>query len=117
MQEAFQIAMNKSAHRKECDRHRYNRNKDTSRLQIGDRVLIRNVEETGGPGRLRPFWEQDVYTVVDCKGEAGVVYSVKPDNNVKGRIRTVHRNMLLPCKYLKTDSQERKIKEQGNTKE
>ena len=65
---------------------------------------------SGGPGKLRTFWEQDVNTVVDCKGEAGAVYSIKPDNNEKRRIMTVHKNMLLPCKYLRIDSQEKKKK-------
>ena len=70
-------------------------------------MFIGNVGEKESPRKLRAFWEQEVYTVVDCKGEAGVVYFVKPDNTEKGRIRTLHRNMLLPYKHLRTDSQEK----------
>ena len=34
-------------------------------LNIGDKVLVRNVRERGGPGKLRSHWESGVYIVVD----------------------------------------------------
>ena len=106
MKEAYKIASEKSEQRKASDRIRHNSNAITHRLEIGDRVLIRNMGEKGGPGKLRSYWEQEVYTIVDCKGDSGVVYSVRPENKEKERIRTVHRNMLLPCEHLSSANTE-----------
>ena len=63
-------------------------------VRVGDRVLIRNTE-TGGPGKLRSYWEQDVYIVLAEKGDQGVVVEVRKEQDSKARRRVVHRNMLL----------------------
>ena len=57
-------------------------------------MLIRNVRERGGPGKLRSFWEQKVYRVCERK-EGSPVYVVEPERG--GEKRTVHRNMLFHC--------------------
>ena len=107
MKEAYKIASKKSDQRKASDRIRHNNsNAITHRLEIGDRVLVRNKGEKGGPGTLRSYWEQEVYTIVDCKGDSGVVHSVRPENKENERIRNVHRNMLLPCKHLSSENTE-----------
>lgn len=106
MKEAYHITSRKSDQRKATDRIRRSTNAIMQKLEIGDRVLIRNVREKGGPGKLRSFWEQEIYTIVDCKGDSGVVYSVRQENNEKGRIRTVHRIMLLPYEHLSSENTE-----------
>ena len=106
MKEAYNIACKKSDQRKAGDRARHNSNAITHRLEIGDRVLVRNMGEKGGPGKLRSYWEQEIYTIVDCKGDTGVVYSVRPENKEKERVRTVHRNMILPCEHLSSENTE-----------
>ena len=72
----------------------FNRRARSSVLTVGDRVLVRNLRERGGPGKLRSFWEQTVYRVVERKGE-GPVYVIEPERG--GEKRTLHRNLLLHC--------------------
>ena len=49
----------------------------------------------GGPGKLRSFWEQDVFVVKSCQ-DNNVVYEV--ENLARSSdIRVLHRNLLLPC--------------------
>ena len=72
----------------------FNRRAQWSVLTVGDRVLVRNLRERGGPGKLRSFWEQTVYRVVERKGE-GPVYVIEPERG--GEKRTLHRNLLLHC--------------------
>ena len=97
MREAYQIVQEKSAARKQKDIDR--RKRDGKRilgdLMVGDRVLVRNVRERGGPGKLRSYWEQNIYIVKERKGD--VVYSVlKEGEKNETKTRVLHRNMLLP---------------------
>ena len=77
----------------------------SSALQVGDRVLVRNLTPPGGPRKLRAFWEDQVHIVVARKGEGSPVYDVRPESS-KGRIRTLHLKLLLSCGYLPGNSWE-----------
>ena len=97
MREAYQIVRERSLARKQKDINR--RKKDGKKilgdLMVGERVLVRNVRERGGPGKIRSHWEQKVYVVKEKKSE--VVYTVIGEgeqNETKSRV--LHRNMLLP---------------------
>ena len=77
----------------------YDKRVRSSALQVGDRVLVRNLTPRGGPGKLRAFWEDQIHIVAAGKGEGSPVYDVRPESS-QGPTRTLHRNLLPPCDYL-----------------
>ena len=93
MEEAYRIAQQHIAKRKGQDKQRRNSGPVLGALEVGDRVLIKNLV-TGGPGKLRSHWEQSVYTVEKVNG---VVYTIRNESDTKRKRRVVHRNLLLPC--------------------
>ena len=99
MSEAYQIANQRAKEAAHRSKKQYNKNVRSTTLRSGDRVLVRNLSERGGPGKLRAYWESKVHIVVEQKGKDMPVYIVKPEDGT-GRIRTLHRNLLLPCSFL-----------------
>ena len=49
-------------------------------LKEGDRVLLCNLPEKGGPGKVRSHWEHQIYVVTRWFGNGSPVYEVKPEN-------------------------------------
>ena len=96
MECAYEIARKKSQNSVKANKRSYNRKAGHSVLSPGDRVLVRNVREKGGPGKLRSYWEKVIYRVVERKGE-GPVYVLQPEEG--GEVRCLHRNMLLPVDH------------------
>ena len=112
MREAHSIAREKSSQRKEKDVKQRQQKENLKLIEIGERVLVRNVVDRGGPGKIRSYWEQQVYVVVDRKGgPKGLVYSIQKEGNRRSRIRIVHQNMLKPV-----NSQFQLKEEKPNTK-
>jgi len=75
-------------------------------LQRGDKVLVRNKREQGGPGKIRARWEQDVYIVIERKPN-NVVYEVQKQGDERGEKRVLHRNFLLPCEMMESPAIEK----------
>ena len=50
-----------------------------STLTPGERVLLKNLSERGGTGKLKSYWENDIYEVVSCHPELPI-YQIKPEN-------------------------------------
>ena len=80
------------------EKKQYDKKATYSTLEAGDRVLVRNLMEHSGPGKLRSHWEDIVHVVVNRKPDSPV-YEIKPETG-KGRHRVLHRNLLLPCDFL-----------------
>ena len=99
MTEAYELASKKSneggAQAKQCYDHRV----PGVVLQPGDRVLVCNLRERDGPGKLQPHWEDRIHVVVQRKGDDRPVCEVKPELGT-GSTRTPVRNLLLLCNYL-----------------
>uniref|UniRef100_A0A3B3SXZ0 Gypsy retrotransposon integrase-like protein 1 n=1 Tax=Paramormyrops kingsleyae TaxID=1676925 RepID=A0A3B3SXZ0_9TELE len=99
MREAYKLASKVSTREKERGKTLYDKKVYGAELLPGNRVLVRNFREKGGPGKLRPFWEEQVYVVAQRKYQDSPVYEVRPESG-KGKTRILHRNLLLPCDYL-----------------
>ena len=69
-------------------------------LEPGDRVLIWNLSEREGTGKLRNYWKQQVHVTVSKVGENLVVYKVRPEHDPQGKLRILYRNMLMHCDDL-----------------
>ena len=96
MSQAYKIASTDSSCRKRKDIARHdNKGPVTAVLEKVDRILIRNLSERGGTGKMRSFWEDKVHAVIKNLNSENVTYRVQPENDLNGKIRTLHRNMLL----------------------
>lgn len=99
MSEAYEKASKNANLSSTRGKDNYDKKVHFSELLPGDRVLVRNLSERGGPGKLRSYWEKNVHLVVEKK-EGLPVYVVRPEGHPVGKARTLHRNLLLPCNYL-----------------
>ena len=98
MKEAVEIARQNIKKSAEYNKKNFDKKAKAVDLEIGDRVLMRNVRERGGTGKLRSYWEEAVSKVVK-KREGLPVYEIQ---NVRksSDVRVVHRNMLMRCNEL-----------------
>ena len=92
MSEAYKIAAKSAEQRKAKDCERRNSRATLGTLKPGDRVLMRNLSQRGGPGKLGSYWEPDVHVVVEVKGDTGLVYAIRSEKDKSGKGRVVHRN-------------------------
>ena len=103
MQESYRLAGQKINERAAKAKKTYDRFVRSSILQpvywCETRVLVRNLSERGGPGKLRSFWEHDIHVVVERKGPDSPVYEVKSENGGR-KNRVLHPNLLLPCRAV-----------------
>lgn len=97
LDESFQIASRNALKTAERNKIRFDKRVIPSALEVGDRVLVRNVR-LRGKHKLSDKWERDIYVVVRRAGELPV-YTVKPEGR-DGPLRILHRDLLLPCSFL-----------------
>ena len=79
MKEAYDLATKRSGLSGARGKKHYDKKANSPVLQPGDRVLVRNLSERGGPGKLRSYWEDKIQVVVERKGEGSPVYEIKPE--------------------------------------
>ena len=95
MSQAYKIVSTNSSCRKCKDIARHD-NKDplTAVLEKGNRVLIKNLSERGGAGKMKSFWKDKVHVVIENLNSENITYKVQPENDLNEKICTLHRNML-----------------------
>ena len=98
LEESYQLAIKNSAKSAERNKSRFDQRVKPASLEEGDRVLVRNVR-LRGKHKLEDKWEKDIYVVTKRAGDLPV-YSVRPETDPSGKVRTLHRDLLLPCGFL-----------------
>ena len=103
MKQAYQLAAKHSHSSGEKAKGYYDQKVWHATLQISDRVLVCNLSERGGPGKLRSHWEDSIHIVINQKHPESPVYEVKPEAG-NGPIQTLHRNLPFLCNTLPVET-------------
>lgn len=117
LEESYKVATRNAAKVAERNKKRYDKRVVASTLEVGDRVLVKNVH-LKAKDKLADKWEPDVYVVTKKAGDLPV-YTVKPERK-DGSLRTLHRDLLLPCGFVSTSASdepvERKVVQKPRTR-
>jgi hypothetical protein len=98
LQHAYKLAAEASEKQAAHNKANYDRKVSASKLEVGDRVLIRRVHFEGRH-KLVDRWDSRPYVVSDIPQDGSPVYVVRPEDG-KGTKKTLHRNLLLPVNGL-----------------
>lgn len=101
LRESYDIATKNAEKVAGRNKRRFDKRVVASNLEEGDRVLVKNVR-LRGKHKLADKWEQGVYVVVKRIRDLPV-YAVQPEGKT-GSLRTLHRDLLLPCGFLQPSS-------------
>lgn len=97
LKESYEVATRNALKLAERNKVRFDKRVTESALEVGDRVLVRNVR-IRGKHKLADKWESEVY-VVTKRADNLPVYTIRPETK-DGPVRTLHRDLLLPCGFL-----------------
>ncbi|KAL0147798.1 hypothetical protein M9458_056875, partial [Cirrhinus mrigala] len=97
LKENYDIATRNAQKLAERNKVCFDKRVTDSTLEVGDRVLVRNVR-IRGKDKLVDKWESDIYVVVK-RVENLPVYTIRPETK-EGLFHTLHRDLLLPCGFL-----------------
>ncbi|XP_023191351.1 peroxisomal trans-2-enoyl-CoA reductase isoform X3 [Xiphophorus maculatus] len=103
LKESYKLASENALKSAAKNKTRFDQKITPCSLEIGDRVLVRNIR-LRGKHKLADRWEPGVYKVVN-RAENVPVYTVQPEHK-EGPTRTLHRDLLLPCGFLPVCSTE-----------
>ncbi len=93
-EESYKLVLQKSSEKKSHQKKHYHKKLRGAMVQVGDRVLIRNVGFQG-PHKLADRWQEPVYVVQNQPDSSVPVFEVRREDG-HGDVQTLHWNMLLP---------------------
>lgn len=93
MKQAYDIAYRNTRKSSTRSKAYYDKKASNAEMLPDDRVLVRNLAEREGPGKLRSYREEQIY-VVDEHIFDSPVYRVKLEHD-RGKQGVLHRNLLL----------------------
>lgn len=103
LKDSYQLASDNAKKVADKNKRRFDMKIREATLNIGDRVLVRNLRFRG-KHKLADRWESATYVVQKKAGDMPV-YTVCPEGQ-DGPLRTLHRDLLLPCGFLPDDEEE-----------
>ena len=109
---AYDLASREMQKRALANKTRYDLRSRDAALQVGDRVLVRNLS-IRGKQKLGDRWEDTTY-LVTRKIPDLPVYAVRPERD--GKERVLHRNLLLPFNVI-PQLQDKRPPAPGDTRE
>ena len=98
---AYEIAVTSSEQNKTRKKNIYDKKVRGATIQVGDRVLVRNLN-LRGRHKLANLYESSIYIVVNQVDSKIPVFTICKEG-IKGPKRTLHRNLLLPVNHLPLD--------------
>ena len=107
LKEAHQIVAEHVDKIKSTSKMKYDQKAIAKPLDVGDKVLVRNLSERGGTGKLRSYWEKQIYDVKRKKDDLPIYEVISPET---GKSRILHRNMLMKCDIIPATFTEEKKK-------
>lgn len=110
---AYNVARREA--RKQGKRHKkwYDLRVREAKLEVGDRVLVKNVG-IRGKAKLADKWEKDVYIIVGQPNLDIPIYEVKKEHS-RERTKVLHRNLLLPFMGIPTKPHTSSPSDSSNT--
>lgn len=104
LSEAYKLAQDNIKKAQAQQKTNYDLRQRGAKVQPGDRVLVQKV---GFKGRhkLANFWESSPYVIIDQPNVDIPVFTVQREDKV-GRLRTLHRNLLLPIGNIPIQNQD-----------
>ena len=101
MSEAFQLANRNIEKSQNYNKQKYDQKAHSVDLQVGDRVLVKNVRPQGTTmaGKLSSYWEPVVYEVVE-KCDNLPVYIIRDHFSPNVKTKKLHRNLLKKVNEL-----------------
>ena len=79
MENAYKLASKKSQKSGARAEEYYDWKLHNSVLQPNDCILVCNLLQWGGPGKLQAHWEDQIHCIVRQRGPDSPVYEVKPE--------------------------------------
>ena len=103
LQYAYKVVSSEAQKSAERHKSQYDLKVRESTVDVGDRVLVRNVGFKG-KHKLADKWDKDPYVVLDKPNSNIPVFKVQKQSG-NGPVRTLHRNMLLPFSLIPATSE------------